>query len=156
MSDMTDSSRTDGPRSSNSGEVPFTTDHLLAHLQIEADFVVDRAVIIRSERLVIRDLLQKAHDEIERLRQQNADLRTMIDHPEALALLAGPPGSACTKSIGEDNPTEWYRRHWRNALDQWSWWHRRYVAVTGDERHRFQIEMDERKALRSTTDGGAS
>lgn len=55
--------------------VPFTLDHLLAHLQIEADFVVDRAVITRGQRLVLRDLLQRAHDEIERLNDENEALR---------------------------------------------------------------------------------
>lgn len=60
---------------SNSGEVPFTTDHLLAHLQVEADFVVDRVVVTRGQRLVLRDLLQKAHDEIERLCDDNEALR---------------------------------------------------------------------------------
>ena len=54
---------------------PFTIDHLLAHLQIEADFVVDRAVVTRGQRLVLRDLLQQAHDEIERLQDENEALR---------------------------------------------------------------------------------
>lgn len=71
-------------------------------------------------------------------------LRTMIDHPEVLAMLAGPGGTTCTKVIG-DNETEAYRRHWRNALDQWGWWHRRYEAATGDSRGRIQIEMEERR-----------
>lgn len=56
-------------------KVPFTVDHLLAHLQIEADFVVDRFVVTRGQRLVIRDLLQRAHDEIERLNDENDQLR---------------------------------------------------------------------------------
>ncbi len=56
-------------------KVPFTIDHLLAHLQIEADFVVDRAVVTRGQRLVLRDLLQRAHDEIERLSDENEALR---------------------------------------------------------------------------------
>ena len=55
--------------------VPFTIDHLLAHLQIEADFVVDRAVVTRGQRLVLRDMLQRAHDEIERLNDENEALR---------------------------------------------------------------------------------
>jgi hypothetical protein len=79
---------------------------------------------------------------------QSADaietLRTMIDHPEVLAMLAGPGGSTCTKVIG-DNECEWFRRHWRNALDQWGWWHRRYEAATGDNRGRIVIEMEERR-----------
>jgi hypothetical protein len=54
---------------------PFTIDHLLAHLQIEADFVVDRAVVTRGQRLVLRDMLQRAHDEIERLNDENEALR---------------------------------------------------------------------------------
>jgi len=56
-------------------KVPFTIDHLLAHLQIEADFVVDRFVVTRGQRLVLRDLLQKAHDEIERLNDECESLR---------------------------------------------------------------------------------
>lgn len=66
-----------GDRSENPpvDAVPFTLDHLLAHLQIEADFVVDRAVITRGQRLVLRDLLQRAHDEIERLNDENEALR---------------------------------------------------------------------------------
>ena len=69
------------PDSANRGEitpvdkVPFTIDHLLAHLQIEADFVVDRAVVTRGQRLVLRDVLQRAHDEIERLNDENEALR---------------------------------------------------------------------------------
>ena len=69
------------PDSANRGEiapvdkVPFTIDHLLAHLQIEADFVVDRAVVTRGQRLVLRDMLQRAHDEIERLNDENEALR---------------------------------------------------------------------------------
>lgn len=57
------------------GSVPFTTDHLLAHLQIEADFVVERGVVTSGQRIVIRDLLQKAHDEIKRLCDDNEALR---------------------------------------------------------------------------------
>ena len=67
-------------------KVPFTIDHLLAHLQIEADFVVDRFVVTRGQRLVLRDLLQRAHDEIARLndeceslRCENAQLRGDLD-----------------------------------------------------------------------------
>lgn len=56
-------------------KVPFTIDHLLAHLQIEADFVVDRAVVTRGQRLVLRDMLQRAHDEIERLNDECESLR---------------------------------------------------------------------------------
>ena len=56
-------------------KVPFTVDHLLAHLQIEADFVVDRFVVTRGQRLALRDLLQRAHDEIERLNDDNESLR---------------------------------------------------------------------------------
>ena len=56
-------------------KVPLTIDHLLAHLQIEADFVVDRAVVTRGQRLVLRDMLQRAHDEIERLNDENEALR---------------------------------------------------------------------------------
>jgi len=56
-------------------KVPFTTDHLLAHLQIEADFVVDRVVVTRGQRLVLRDLLQRAHDEIARLNDECEALR---------------------------------------------------------------------------------
>jgi len=56
-------------------KVPFTLDHLLAHLQIEADFVVDRFVVTRGQQLVLRDLLQRAHDEIERLNDENEALR---------------------------------------------------------------------------------
>ena len=69
------------PDSANRGDitpvdkVPFTIDHLLAHLQIEADFVVDRAVVTRGQRLVLRDVLQRAHDEIERLNDENEALR---------------------------------------------------------------------------------
>lgn len=79
---------------------------------------------------------------------QSADaietLRTMIDHPEVLAMLAGPGGSTCTKVIG-DNESEWFRRHWRNALDQWGWWRKRYADTTGDNRGRIVIEMEERR-----------
>ncbi len=82
--------------------------------------------------------------EVERLRAQVETLRTMIDHPEVLAMLAGPGGSTCTKVIG-DNESEWFRRHWRNALDQWVWWKRRYEAATGDTRQRSQIEMEARR-----------
>ncbi len=56
-------------------KVPFTIDHLLAHLQIEADFVVDRVVVTRGQRLVLRDLLQRAHDEIARLNDECEALR---------------------------------------------------------------------------------
>lgn len=56
-------------------KVPFTIDHLLAHLQIEADFVVDRFVVTRGQRLVLRDLLQRAHDEIARLNDECESLR---------------------------------------------------------------------------------
>ena len=56
-------------------KVSFTVDHLLAHLQIEADFVVDRFVVTRGQRLVLRDLLQRAHDEIERLNDECEALR---------------------------------------------------------------------------------
>ena len=56
-------------------KVPFTLDHLLAHLQIEADFVVDRFVVTRGQRLVLRDLLQQAHDAIKRLDGENEALR---------------------------------------------------------------------------------
>ena len=55
-------------------KVPFTTDHLLAHLQIEADFVVDRVVVTRGQAALHR-LLQRAHDEIERLQDENEALR---------------------------------------------------------------------------------
>lgn len=55
--------------------VPFTLNHLLAHLQIEADFVVDRFVVTRGQRLVLRDLLQQAHDAIKRLDDENEALR---------------------------------------------------------------------------------
>lgn len=78
------------------------------------------------------------------LRDEVEALRTMIDHPEVLAMLAGPGGSTCTKVIG-DNESEWYRRHWRNALDQWRWWQERYAAATGDGRPRTQIEVEERR-----------
>jgi len=64
-------------------KVPFTTAHLLAHLQIEADFVVDRVVIARGQRLVLRDLLQRAHDEIERLSDDNEALRAEIERLRA-------------------------------------------------------------------------
>lgn len=59
------------------GEYPEPVDNgcLLAHLQIEADFVVDRFVVTRGQRLVLRDLLQRAHDEIERLQDENEALR---------------------------------------------------------------------------------
>lgn len=56
-------------------KVPFTIDHLLASLQIEADFLVDRFVVTRGQRLVLRDLLQRAHDEIERLNDECEALR---------------------------------------------------------------------------------
>lgn len=56
-------------------KVPFTIDHLLAHLRIEAGFVVDRVVVTLGQRLVLRDLLQKAHDEIERLNDECEALR---------------------------------------------------------------------------------
>ena len=46
---------------------PFSTAHLTAHLVIEADFVVERGLVTRGQRIVIRDLLLKATDEIERL-----------------------------------------------------------------------------------------
>jgi hypothetical protein len=55
--------------------VPYTLDHLLAHLQIEADFVVDRFVVTRGQRLVLRDLLQRAHDAIKCLQDENEALR---------------------------------------------------------------------------------
>ena len=59
------------------GERPMTRTHLeiLAHLQIEADFVVDRVVVTRGQRLVLRDLLQQAHDVIDRLNDENEALR---------------------------------------------------------------------------------
>ncbi len=56
-------------------KVPFTTDHLLAHLQIEADFVVDRVVVTRGQRLVLRDPLRRVGAEIERLQDENEALR---------------------------------------------------------------------------------
>ena len=58
-------------------------DELLAHLQIEADFVVDRAVVTRGQRLVLRDMLQRAHDEIERLNDENEALRIDLAHQDA-------------------------------------------------------------------------
>lgn len=64
-------------------KVPFTIDHLLAHLQIEADFVVDRVVVTRGQRLVLRDLLQRAHDEIARLNDECEALR--IELPDILS-----------------------------------------------------------------------
>jgi hypothetical protein len=71
---------------STTSALPFTLDHLLAHLQIESDFVVDRAVVTRGRRIVIRDLLRQAHDAIERLtdeceslRCENAQLRGDLD-----------------------------------------------------------------------------
>jgi hypothetical protein len=83
-------------------------------------------------------------NEIDRLRLQVETLQTMIDHPEVLALLAGPGGSTCTKVIGDDE-TEFYRRMWRNALDQWAWWQDRYEATTGDARGRTRIQSDARR-----------
>ena len=83
-------------------KLPFTIDHLLAHLQIEADFVVDRAVVTRGQRLVLRDLLQQAHDEIERLQHENEALRIDLTQgaTEAFAavmtLLALRPTAAWT------------------------------------------------------------
>ena len=68
---MTEQPREIGPVD----KVPFTIDHLLAHLQIEADFVVDRFVVTRGQRLVLRGLLQRARDEIERLNDENEALR---------------------------------------------------------------------------------
>lgn len=44
---------------------PFTTDHLVNHLRDEAQMVMDRGVITRGQRLVIRDLLLRAAEEIE-------------------------------------------------------------------------------------------
>ena len=32
-----------------------------------------------------------------------------------------------------------------DALDQWGWWHKRYVDATGDNRGRTVIEMEERR-----------
>lgn len=54
-------------------KVPFTVDHLLAHLQIEA---------------VLRGLLQRAHDEIERLNDENEALR--IDLAAAYCRMDAP------------------------------------------------------------------
>lgn len=57
----------------------------------------------------------------------------------------------------ENDPTanlDWHRRFARNALDQWKWWHENYVAVTGDERPRWQIERDARLTRPDQTDGG--
>lgn len=88
-------------------------------------------------------LIAEQQAEIKRLRSEVETLRTMIDHPEVLAMLAGPGGSTCTKVIG-DNEAEAYRRHWRSALDQWVWWQRRYEAATGDTRPRTQIEWEAR------------
>lgn len=50
-------------------KVPFTVDHLLAHLQIEADLCRTLGPT------VLRGLLQRAHDEIERLNDENEALR---------------------------------------------------------------------------------
>ncbi len=44
---------------------PFTTDHLINHLRAEAQLVMDRGFVTRGQRLVIRDLLLRAAEEIE-------------------------------------------------------------------------------------------
>lgn len=93
-------------------------------------------------------LLVGAAKEIERLRDENDTLRTMVDHPDVLAMLAGPGGSTCTKVIGDDE-VKWLRNHWRNALNQWTWWQHRYQQATGDERPRTAIEMAELRAERA-------
>lgn len=47
--------------------LPFTTDHLIDHLRHEAQLVLDRGLVTRGQRLVIRDLLLRAAEEIDRL-----------------------------------------------------------------------------------------
>ena len=54
---------------------PIVLDGLEQLFRLEADFVVDRAVVTRGQRLVLRDMLQRAHDEIERLNDENEALR---------------------------------------------------------------------------------
>jgi len=49
--------------------LPFTTDHLIGHLQREAQLVLDRGLVTRGQRLVIRDLLLRAAEEIDRLKR---------------------------------------------------------------------------------------
>src|SRR5690606_7533156 len=41
------------------------------------------------------------------------------------------PGSTCTLN-GEVGPEEWLRRHWRNALDNWMFWHDAYQRDIGE------------------------
>ena len=72
---MSGTERSDRDEITPVDNVPFTLDHLLAHLQIESDFVVDRAVVTRGQRIVIRGLLRQAHDAIERLNDENESLR---------------------------------------------------------------------------------
>jgi len=53
------------PKATDEPPLPFTTDHLVNHLRDEAQLVLDRGVITRGQRLVIRDLLLRAAEEIE-------------------------------------------------------------------------------------------
>lgn len=57
------------PMADDEPPLPFTTDHLIGHLRHEAQLVLDRGLVTRGQRLVIRDLLLRAADEIDRLKR---------------------------------------------------------------------------------------
>ena len=104
------------------------------------------ATLQRQKATLAADLAAE-RAEVERLRAENADLRTMVDFPEVVAGYAGPSGSTCMNVIG-NNEKEHLRRSWKNAITQWQWWHERYMAATGDTRVRTQIETAEWKEAR--------
>lgn len=69
----------------------------------------DKAVTEREARLT---------DEVARLRW-------------ALEEAVGPRGSTCTGAEPDMTDAEWTRRQWRNAIDQWKFWHAAYEADIG-------------------------
>lgn len=79
---------------------------------------------------------------IDSLRQENARLRA------ALEAAAGAPGSTCTRA--EDIPdVEWTRRQWRNAIDQWKFWHEAYIADIGQPEFEGTWRIWRERALRA-------
>jgi hypothetical protein len=64
-------------------------------------------------------------DEARRLREEVTRLRTALEDA------AGPRGSTCTGTEPEMTDAEWMRRQWRNAIDQWQFWHEAYEADIG-------------------------
>lgn len=51
---------------------------------------------------------------------------------ELAEAVAGPPGSTCILAENMAD-TEWLRRQWRNAIEQWSWWHKEAEYLGGEQ-----------------------